>query len=283
MTYQNTTHTLFTHDQVELFWQRWIPEGQVQRLLVLQHGIGEHSGRYHSLVDVMEGSGTAIYALESRGHGRSPGKKGHIDHFTTYAHDLGELVQLAMQEHAKQPVFLLGHSLGGAIALTYALDNDNQKNLRGLILSSPAIEMPMDTATKVKKQIGALLTHIAPSLTIDTNLNPNDLSHDPKVGQDYVKDPLTHGKISIGMGHALFNLHKHFYAKAKSLYIPVYIFHGTGDRITSPEGSKKFFRLLRQPDKSLRLYDGLYHETMHEKEPDRSQVLQDLRQWLLNH
>lgn len=283
MAYQNTTHTLRTHDHFELFWQQWKPEGQIQRVLVFQHGIGEHSGRYQHMIEALAESGTAIYALESRGHGRTQGIRGHIDDFSTYTKDLGVVVQLASNEHDDQPVFLLGHSLGGAIALAYALDADHQNKLRGLILSSPAIEMPLDFSARIKKQVASLLVKVAPSLTTDTNLNPQDLSHDPQVGQDFKKDPLTHGKISVAMGHALFKLHKYFYAKAKTLKIPTYIFHGTGDRITSPEGSKRFYHLLRQSDKMLRLYDGLYHETMNEKAPDRNSVLQDLKQWILAH
>ena len=284
MAYQNTTHTyLSSQDNFEIFWQKWIPSEPIQRVLIFQHGIGEHSSRYQHLMDAFIGTGTAFYAPELRGHGRTKGIRGHVDHFSTYADDLGDLIRIARDEQEQQKVFLLGHSMGGAIALQFALQPGNQDHLRGLILSSPAIEMPLNFAGAIKKQLATFLSRLIPSVTMDTNINTRFLSHDPQVGQDFQADPLTHEKISIGMGYALFQLHHTFYAKASILTVPTYIFHGTGDQITSPEGSKKFYHLLRQPDKTLRLYDDLYHETMNEREPDRSQVLQDLKNWVLTH
>jgi lysophospholipase len=284
MSYQNTTHILTTqHDAFELFWQKWVPAEDTQRVLVFQHGIGEHTGRYQNLINAFEGTGTAFYALELRGHGRTRGLRGHITHFSLYSDDLRVLIQIAREENDNKKVFLLGHSLGGAIALHYALQAENHENLQGLMLSSPAIEVPLDIGKHVKVQLSSLLVKIIPSVIIDTHLDTRLLSHDPLVGDAFDHDPLTHGKISVSLGYKLFQLHKEFYAKAHTLHIPTYIFHGTGDLITSPEGSKKFYQLLRQPDKTIRLYDDLYHETMNEKEPDRHRVLQDLKDWVLNH
>lgn len=284
MPYHNTSHTLIAqHNKYDLFWQKWLPAEDIQRVLVFQHGIGEHTDRYQNLIDTFEGTGTAFYALELRGHGRSGGIRGHVDRFSLYAEDLDELIQMAREENDNRKVFLLGHSLGGAIALYYALQAENQENLQGLILSSPAIEVPLDIGKHIKVQLSSLLVKIIPSVIIDTHLDTRLLSHDPHVGHEFDHDPLTHGKISVSLGYKLFQLHKEFYAQAHTLNIPTYIFHGTGDLITSPEGSKKFYQLLRQPDKTVRLYDDLYHETMNEKEPDRQRVLQDLKNWVLSH
>lgn len=277
-------HTFTTQsDTFEIFWQQWKPAEDVQRVLVFQHGIGEHTDRYQNLIHAFENTGTAFYALELRGHGRTGGIRGHVDHFSMYSEDLGELIQMARKENDNKKVFLLGHSLGGAIALHYALQAENQRNLQGLILSSPAIEIPLDIVKRFQLQLSSLLVKLVPSFIMDTNLYTGYLSHDPQVRHAYQQDPLTHGKISISLGYTLFRLHKEFYAKAHTLHIPTYIFHGTGDLITSPEGSKKLYQLLRQPDKMIRLYDNLYHETMNEKEADRQRVLQDLKNWVLNH
>lgn len=281
--YHHTSHFFLTTDDFEIFWQTWQPQGDVQRVLVLQHGIGEHSGRYQSLIKTLTESSIAVYALEARGHGRTQGIRGHVNNFAVYRQDLAEFIAMVRYQHEQAPVFLLGHSLGGAIALAYALHQDDQKHLRGLILSSPAIEIPLNFSTRIKKQMASLLVGIAPSLTMPTNINLRYLSHNPAVGIDYQRDPLTHGQISVALGHALFQLSKYFYAHAPYLRVPTYIFHGTGDKITSPEGSKKLYHLLRQSDKTLKLYDGLYHETLHEKEPDQSRVLHDLKQWILAH
>ncbi len=284
MPYQHTTHTFTaSHEPLEIFWQRWLPEGVPQRILVFQHGIGDHSSRFQPLIDAFAGSGTAVYAMELPGHGNSQGVRGHIRHFSLFSEDLAEMIRIAREENHQQQVFLLGHSLGGAVALDYALDTKHQDNLRGLILSSPAIEIPLDFTHRMKKAMASVLVKIAPSMLLDTNLNTAYLSHDPTVGQQYQADPLTHSKISVALGYHLFRMSKKFYAAAGSLRVPTYIFHGTDDRITSPEGSKKFYQLLRQPDKLLRLYDDLYHETMNEREPDRQRVLQDLTAWVMRH
>ena len=258
-----------------------MPEGTVKRVLVFQHGMGEHAGRYRHLLDALADTGTAFYALDARGHGRTEGRRGYISHFGQFADDLGDLVQLARSEHELQKVFLLGHSLGGAIALDYALRAGNQENLRGLILSSPAIEVPASTKNRLLKATAGILSKLTPGAVLDTMLPQAALSHDADTIAAYRTDPLVHGKASILMGHALFHVSKHFYAEANQLTIPVYLFHGTADTITSPEGTKKFFEKLTTADKTLNLYEGLYHETMNELPADREKVLKDLVEWIV--
>lgn len=107
MPYQNTTHTLLSQrDKFELFWQYWKPSEKIQRVVIFQHGFGEHTGRYQNLIDAFEGTDTAFYALELRGHGRTGGIRGHIDRFAIYAEDLGELIQIARKENDNQRSFI---------------------------------------------------------------------------------------------------------------------------------------------------------------------------------
>lgn len=280
MAYQHSTHLLTTTtDPVELFWQKWVPSGAIERVLVFQHGIGEHSGRYQHLLDAFDDTRTAFYALDARGHGRSSGRRGYLTHFERFADDLGDLIRVARSENDGQPVFLLGHSLGGAIALDFALRPGNQAHLRGLILSSAAIELPRSASNRLLKTAAGVLSPLLPSVVLDTQLRATDLSHDAEAVATYRADPLVHGRASVRMGHTLYNLSQGFYERAGQLTIPVYLFHGTADRITSPEGSKKFFARLTTDDKTLNLYEGLYHETINELPADREKVLTDLRKW----
>ena len=281
MAYHHTTHTLTTStDPVPLFWQRWLPEGEVQRVLVFQHGIGEHSGRYQPLIDAFAETGTAFYAADARGHGRTEGPRGSVTRFELFASDLSDLIQIAQSEHQSQQVFLLGHSMGGAIVLDYALRSDHQENLRGLILSSPAIEVTNRFSNRVLKGAASVLTRVTPGAVLDTMLGLADLSRHPDTRASYRSDPLVHRKASVLMGHTLFQLHRRFYAEASRLTIPVYLFHGTADRITAPEGSQRLFERLTTDDKTLNLYEGLYHETMNELPEDRQRVLDDLVEWV---
>jgi lysophospholipase len=122
---------------------------------------------------------------------------------------------------------------------------------------------------------------VLPGAVLDTRLRQTHLSRDAEAVAAYRADPLVHGRASVALGHALYDLSEGFYAQANQLTIPVYLFHGTADRITAPEGSRKFFERLTTADKKLNLYEGLYHETMNELPADRQKVLADLREWVL--
>ena len=282
--YENTTGQLIsTCDGFSLFYQKWIPPETITQVIVFQHGLGEHSGRYQNLIEAFVDTGTAFYALDARGHGRSSGKRGHITKFRCFVDDLHDLIYLARQAHENQKVFLLGHSMGGALVLKYALTENYQQELRGLIASSPAIEPVMDTVKQIQKKIAAVLSQIIPSLTTASQLNVQNLSHNPNVIRAYQADPLVHDQASARVGHGLFIIHEEIYEKAASLTIPVYLLHGTADQITSAPSTEKFYHLLTTRDKTLKLYEGLYHETMNEPEEDRQRVLDDLKTWVLAH
>ena len=282
MAYQHSTHTLTASaDSKSLFWQKWLPKESIKRVLVFHHGMGEHAGRYQHMLDAFAGTGTAFYALDARGHGRTEGRRGGIPQFELLADDLEDLVQLARSENQQQRVFLLGHSMGGAVALDYTLRDNQQDNLRGLILSSPAVDVPSHAINRVLKAVAGVFVKVAPRVVIYNMLNQADLSRDTKTIDAYRSDPLVHGKASVTVGHTLFHLHKRFYKEANRLTIPVYLFHGTADRITNPEGSQKLFDRLTTEDKTIHLYEGLYHETMNELPADRKKVLEDLVQWVI--
>ncbi|MEM8966002.1 MAG: lysophospholipase [Bacteroidota bacterium] len=269
-------------DGFPLFYQQWLPEKK-ERIIVFQHGLGEHSGRYQNLIQAFARTSTAFYALDARGHGRTNGKRGHVDRFQLFVSDLHDLIKRVQQENNHQKIFLLGHSMGGAIVLKYAITDDYQDHLHGLIASSPAIKPAMDWIKKLQKPMATLLARLTPSLTLDNQLNVNDLSHHELVVMSYQNDPLVHSKASARLGDALFNVHKDILSRASSLHIPVYLMHGTADRLTDPQGTQQFYNSLTTTDKTLKLYEGLYHETMNERPEDRVRVLDDLKSWVLSH
>ena len=284
MKYRHSTHTLTTSQEtVTLFWQKWIPPDTVERIIVFQHGIGEHSGRYQPLLDAFANTRTAFYALDARGHGQTKGPRGQLTAFGLLASDLGDLVDVARTEQNLPTVFLLGHSMGGAIALEYVLRADHQRNVRGLILSSPAIEVSPSLKNKLLKGLSKVLIRAAPGYIMDTGLNLTGLSHDAEEVAAYRADPLVHGKASVATGYALFHNRERFMAQAHKISVPVYLFHGAADRVTSPQGSKRFFDSLTTPDKTFTLYEGLYHETMNERPAERKKVLSDLMNWVIKH
>lgn len=280
MAYQNSQYSFHSStDHCQCFWQKWIPQEGVKRTLVFQHGLGEHSGRYQHLINCFSGTGTAFYAMDARGHGHSEGKKGHVKSLKLYADDLHDFVPLVLREQNVNEVFLLGHSLGGMIAILYAIEH--QQHLRGLILSAPGIALYMSAYMKIAKMAARGLTSFAPSFTLGATMNRKYLSHDPQAIADYKADPLVYERASALLGHEMFEAHKNLYKKAPLLNIPLYIMHGTGDQITDPKGSEKFYELAGSADKTLRLYQGLYHEIINESAADREVVLKELKKWVL--
>lgn len=269
-------------DDFPIYYQKWTP-ARTRRIVVIQHGFGEHSGRYQNIRDAFEGTDTAFYGLDSRGHGKTGGKRGHVPQFQLYVDDLADLIQLVRKENMNDEVYLLGHSLGGVIVLQYALQGTNQSNLSALIVSSPGLIIEMDASKQVKKVMATLFASVAPAATLEAGLDLKYLSHDQAVVDAYKADPLVHGKISFQMGSNLFHLGKTIFEKANHLTIPVYVFQGKEDKIVSPESARQLYKSLTTEDRTLNMYEGLYHETMNETLADRNKVLGDLRAWVEKH
>lgn len=295
-----------SRDNTRIFFQRWLPEkrsrlriqkakslkeydrrgkskDEVGRVLVIQHGFGEHSSRYGNLVQHLEETNISIYALDARGHGRSDGKRGHVDQFQYYIDDLSDLIQIAKREQRMDKIYLFGHSLGGVIASQYALQYENQHGLEGLLLSSPAFRVHMNPSQKVKKYLAYTMAALAPSVTIKADLDVRYISHDPNVIEDYHKDPWVHGEISFQMGKNLFFLGKVLIHKARNLVIPSLVMTGSGDRIIDPQGAKDFYNGIVARDKKYHSYEGLYHELINETEQERQKVLNDIHTWIQAH
>lgn len=276
MTYSNRQSSFQSSiDGLNIFFQSWTKPNP-EKVIVIQHGFGEHSDRYGNFLKAIENEPYSVYALDSRGHGRSDGKRGHVDQFQRYIDDLADLIRIAKHEESVSKVILLGHSLGGVIALQYATEGFNQDNLLGLIISSPALQVKMDLEKEIKKFAAEILSSIMPAVTLDANLDLKFLSHDESVIEAYKKDPLVHGKISFQMGKNLFHLAAVMNQKAHLIQVPILMIHGEADGIADVEGSKNFFKNLTTSKKELKIYSGLYHELMNELPPDREKVLKDI-------
>jgi alpha-beta hydrolase superfamily lysophospholipase len=258
----------------EIYWQAWLPSGEPRAVVVIAHGIGEHSGRYGHVATRLNAVGFAAYALDHRGHGRSSGPRALIDRMDNAVEDVDSLVSLAATRHAGRPLHLLGHSMGGAIAIAYALRH--QERLRGLLLSSAAASLgSAGPSTRLEaKALGA----VAPTAGI-MEIDPSLISHDPAVVRAYREDPLVYqGKLPARTVAEIAATIEGFSAGVPSLRVPLLVMAGTGDRIVPPSGSRMVNERAGSPDRTLRLYGGLYHELFNE--PERRVVLGDVTAWL---
>lgn len=264
------------NNKVEIYWQKWSPAGAVQASIVIVHGLGEHGGRYAHVAQALTEVGCAVYAMDHRGHGKSGGQRAFVDRFANVVADIDQVVDMASREQPRKPVFLLGHSMGGALSLSYTLKHGEK--LRGLILSGPAVAL--DGAPPMMKPIAKALSVIAPGLGM-FSVAPDLVSRDASVVADYTNDPLVmHAKVPARTLGEIVNFVEILPAGLPLITLPLLVMHGRDDKLAGVAGSVMVTQLAGSKDKTLNVYDGLYHEIFNELPADRAVVLKDLTDWI---
>ncbi len=282
MQFERQTDAFHAFDGTRLFVRAWITPGfDPGRVILLHHGIGEHSDRYGHLVEALEGTGFSILAFDARGHGRSGGTPGAARGISQLVEDLEAFILFVRERYGIEKPILLGHSLGGLVAAAFALRYSNQWEIKALVLSAPGLKIPIGPVQRLKKVSAQMLFRLTPDLIMPSGLAVEHISHDPGEVEAYRNDPMVHDRLSIRLGLGILDGGPAVLAAAARLQIPLWMGHGQGDLITDPAGTVEFFRKARSPDKTLRLYPGLYHEIFNETPADRGRVLGDLTAWLL--
>lgn len=262
----------------DIYYQGWLPAGEPQAVLLVVHGLAEHGGRYMNVVNHFVPQGYAVYALDHRGHGRSDGQRVYVERFSHYLDDLKTFFDLVRGWHPQLKIFMVGHSMGGAIGLAYALRH--QDELQALVLSGPAIQVGSDVSPLVIL-VGKLLSLILPKMGL-LALDSSSISRDPETVQAYDNDPLVYrGKMTARLGAELIATLQSFPGQVAQLRLPLLIMHGSADKLADPQGSKWLSEAAGSEDKTLKIYEGYYHEIFNEL--GREQVLGDLQAWLAAH
>lgn len=263
---------------LDIYYQSWLPDDPPRAILLVAHGLAEHSGRYTNLVNHMVPLGYAVYALDHRGHGRSAGQRVYVDRFTDYLDDLKTFFDLVHGQHPDLKTFLVGHSMGGTIALAYALRH--QDELDGLILSGAAVRLGAGISPLVIA-VGKLVSRLFPKMGTVV-LDASAISHDPETVRAYEDDPLVfRGKVTARLGDELIRTMQSFPDQVAQLRLPILILHGGADQLTDPEGSRWLYEAVGSEDKTLHIYEGYYHEVFNEI--GREKVLADVQAWLEAH
>ncbi len=261
----------------KLFFRSWQPSDP-SRVMVLVHGFGEHSGRYEDTASWFAHQGFAVYAHDQLGHGRSPGKRGHVDQFDDLLDDVECLTKLANRTHPDRLRVLVGHSMGGLIVTALACERQLDVDL--VAASGPALVLSPDIS-RVKLWLASILQRFIPRLAMSAGLDPNALSTDQAVVREYVADPLVHSQITASLAAGMTNAVRRLQGAAANLRLPMLILHGEADPICEVAGSRAFHASSLPDSRSrteLLTYPGLLHEIFNE--PDRVRVYSDLLSWI---
>ncbi len=261
---------------LEIYWQAWLPDGEAppRAVVVLAHGASEHGGRYAWTGEQLVERGYAVYAIDHRGHGRSEGRRAVIDRMANAVEDLHTLVERVAKANPGRPLVLLGHSMGGAVALSYTIEHEEA--LDALVLSAPLAAL--EAAPAALRAVGRVLSIVAPSLGVFA-IDPTAVSRDPQVVKDYEADPLNyHGKLPARTVSELSSAIDGYPDAVPVFKLPMLVMHGTSDRLTPIAGSEMVIERTGSGDKTFTRYDGLFHELLNE--PERQRVVEEIAGWL---
>jgi alpha-beta hydrolase superfamily lysophospholipase len=266
------------HNGLDIYYQHWETDGSTKAVLLVAHGLAEHSGRYKNLVNHFVPKGYSVWALDHRGHGKSEGTRSYIEKFDDYLIDLETFVGIVRKEHPKDKIFLVGHSMGGTIATAYAVGH--QKDCAGVIVSGASLTQTATVSPTLLAMAG-IISAIMPKMGV-TVLDASAISKDKAVVDAYVNDPLVfRGKIPARMGAEMIRMWKTLPGQMPEIKSPVLVMHGADDKLSVPEGSKILYERVSSKDKTLKLYNGLCHEIFNE--PEHKQVMADMESWLNKH
>ena len=262
-------------DKTRLYWQSWRPAGDSRAAVLLVHGWKDHGARYAREAEAFARRGYAVYVADLRGHGRSGGPPVLVTSFDEYLADLDLFLELVRGAEPGRPIFLLGHSLGGAIAALFV--QSRRPEIRGLVLSAPALK-PGPSVSPARVGVTRAFGRALPKLNL-LKMRNTDFSRDPAVVESMDSDPLIHQDVGPARTSAeLLKAMASIRGGADRMDAPMLLLHGSADPLTSPEGSRELHRTAHSADKTLKIYDGAYHDLFHE--PEREQVLADVLGWL---
>jgi len=261
---------------VKIFTREWQPAGKSRGVVIIAHGLNAHSGLYEWAAQQFTSHGVTVYALDHRGRGRSEGERFFVKKFAHWTQDLATFIDIVKTREPGLPVFLLGHSAGGVIACGYALQH--QTEIAGLICEDFAYQVP---APAVALAILKGVSHVAPHAQV-MKLKNEDFSRDPAVVAALNADPLIANESQpIETVAELVRAGQLLKKNFRLITLPLLILHGTADKVTKPSGSQQFYEMAGSSDKTLKLYEGYFHDLL--ADVGKEQVMADIQAWIDAH
>lgn len=260
-------------DGLTLFMRSWRPKSEPVGVVVVVPGFNSHSGYYGWVAEQLVASNLAVYAIDLLGRGNSDGERFYVQKFEDYESDAARAVNVAKSREPGLPVFLLGHSAGGVASCLYAIDHQDQ--LAGLICESFAFQVP---APEFALAVFKGLAHVAPHAHV-LALKNADFTRDPEAVRAMNEDPLiAHETQPTQTLAAMVRADERLKKEFPRITLPLLILHGTADKATKPSGSQFFFEQSGSNDKTLKLYEGGYHDLLNDT--IKQEVMADIEAWI---
>ncbi len=271
---KNESYLWQATDKKKIFAQSWLPEKDNKKLIILIHGLGEHSSRYESWASLFNEKGYTMLSMDLRGHGKSEGKRGHAKSINQLMDDIDLLYTRAGELFPEYKKILYGNSMGGTLALNHVILRN--RPISALIITSPWLKLVNEPST-FQITITHFLKRFLPSLTTSNRIKAEQISHDPEVVREYERDPLLYNRISLQMFHVIYQAGYHALRNVYKINYPFLLMHGTADSITSSKASESYLMNTGQGTR-LKLWENQYHELHHEL--IRQEVFEYIINWL---
>ncbi len=288
---KHTEHEVVTPDGTKLHVDRWTPDGDVTRVVVLVHGALEHAGRYGHLAEVLGADGALVFGPDHRGQGLSDGPRGHTARFEDHAADLRHVIEDTAaslpedQRPGAVPWLMFGHSMGGLISWMYLLDHEKAVPLAGAVVSAPLLEVAADLSGFERLSVN-LLSKLAPKMGLPKSLPAETICRDPEEVARYAADPRRATKVTAGWAKAVEAAAARVTAEAKNIQTPMLVYIGTGDQVVKVPPVVALMESLPEAesrDQTLRTFEGYYHELHNEPQDLRAPILEMVRAWIDDH
>ncbi len=262
----------FDHNNTEFFGQYWKPDNY-KAIVIILHGLGEHSGRFVHVAEELIKHNYAVIAFDHYGHGKTQGKRGHNPGYDAVMESITAFITKTEELLGEFPTFLYGHSMGGNAVLNYLIASEN--TIKGVIATSPFLKLAFEPP-KWKLSLGKIIQKIAPSVTLDNEVNPDFISRIQEEVDQYKNDPLVHSKVSPNFSLVFIEKGDFAIKNAAKLAIPSLLLHGKDDKLISYKGTEAFAE--KNNKVTLKLYEEAYHELHNDL--CKAEVINDIVSWL---
>ncbi|XP_059640359.1 uncharacterized protein LOC132282634 [Cornus florida] len=268
-----------THRNDTLFTQSWTPvSGKIRGLVVILHGLNEHSDRYSDFSKQLTENGFKVYGMDWIGHGGSDGLHAYVHSLDDAVTDTKLFLEKVLAENPGLPCFCFAHSTGAAIVLKAVLDPKIEGCIAGVVLTSPAVGV--QPSHPIFAVLAPIFSFLLPKYQFSAaNKKGSIVSRDPQALLDKYSDPLVYtGSIRIRTGYEILRISSYLQQNLSRFRIPFLVLHGTADTVTDPKATQRLYEEASSVDKTIKLFEGLLHDLLFE--PEREEVAKDIIDWL---